>query len=189
MIAHLSGVVLEVNTTDLVLEVSGVGYRIFCTKKILTSAQTETPLSLWTYQAVRENAIDLFGFKNKPQLVFFELLIGISGIGPKTALSILDVASVETLQQAILSRDTSHLTKVSGIGKKNAEKIVLELRDKIGAGVSASGTGVSSGDSDVIDALCALGYTPDDARDALRGIPTELKSTEERIKAALKQLS
>jgi len=159
MISHLSGTIRFVGDGFVVITVHDVGYTVFCTENTLSALSTDAACELWTHQAVRENAMDLYGFPTRHELSFFELLLSVSGIGPKTALSILNVATVETLQEAVLSRDTTHLTKVSGIGKKNAEKIILELRDKIGASVSADGHAAPHGDGDVMDALLALGYS------------------------------
>ncbi|MBX4189591.1 Holliday junction branch migration protein RuvA [Candidatus Parcubacteria bacterium] len=132
--------------------------------------------------------MDLFGFLDKENLDLFELLIGISGIGPKTALGILNVATPSLLRQAVASDDTSYLTKVSGIGKKNAEKIVLELRDKLV--VTSEDRQVNlRGESDVLAALLSLGYNERDAREVLKRIPKDLSGTSERVRAALKLLS
>ena len=173
----------------MVLNVSGVGYKIFGsldTLRLLGKSRGET-VEVWTHLAVRENALDLYGFLERSELEFFEMLITISGIGPKSAIGILSVAPVDTLRKAVSSGDTSYLTKVSGIGKKNAEKIVIELRDKLGALDSyGSAGGVLKEEADAISALEALGYTLKDAREALKGV--EGNTTEEKLKQALRQL-
>ena len=113
------------------------------------------------------------------------MLLSVSGIGPKSALSVLDIASIETLRSAISSGNAGYLTNVSGIGKKTAEKIIIELRDKVG--VSASGTDASlRGDEDALEAMRALGYSAAEARDALRKVPTTIASGTERLREALK---
>src|SRR3989344_7077691 len=133
MISHLSGKVIHTENKFAVIEAGGVGYKIFVTTD--TALQTKKQLggttNFWTHLSVRENALDLYGFMEKEELNFFELLISISGIGPKTALGVLGVATIKNLRKAIASGETAHLTKVSGVGKKIADKIVLELRDKI----------------------------------------------------------
>ncbi len=188
MISHIKGVLLHKDARFIVISAAGVGYKVFVTADILGKIGGEgKEVSLWTHLAVREDALDLYGFPSRAELGFFELLIGISGIGPKTALGILNAASIRTLQSAIASGDTSHLTKVSGIGRKNAEKIVMELKDKMDA---AAGEGAHdlARESDALEALTSLGYSHGAVRDILKKIPRDIVDTGERIKAALKML-
>ena len=133
MIAQLTGIVAHRDKSSIILDVKGVGYRIFVSSGTLEQLhrQKEGSVSFFTHLSVRENALDLYGFLEQEELHFFEMLISISGIGPKSALGILSIADVETLKQAISSGDSSYLTKVSGIGTKIAKKIVLELNDTI----------------------------------------------------------
>src|SRR3990170_6305111 len=131
MIGTLNGTVRHKDLSKLVVDVSGVGYKVLVTTETALDIATGSPIFLWTHLVVRETSLELFGFLDKETLDAFELLITISGIGPKSALGILNVASPDTLRQAVASEDTSYLTRVSGIGKKNAEKIVLELRNKL----------------------------------------------------------
>jgi Holliday junction DNA helicase RuvA len=168
---------------------NGVGYKVFATGDTVLSYTVGKHASLWTYLAVRDTAMDLYGFPTIQELNFFELLISVSGIGPKTALGILNVASVNTLHLAIQSNDTSHLTKVSGIGKKNAEKIVLELKDKIDSIALPEHAAAIRGDADIIEALRALGYRDAESREALKKIDRTLVGTGAKIKAVLKILS
>jgi Holliday junction DNA helicase RuvA len=145
---------------------------------------------LFTHLAVREDALDLYGFTNKKDRNLFELLISISGIGPKTALNILSLIMSEMLIKAIRNGSTSQLVKISGIGRKTAEKILIELKDKLG-GVhidEESELNVNS-DIDTIEALKALGYSAEEAREALRDIDKEITDTGKKVKAALKILS
>src|ERR1035437_8228574 len=144
---------------------------------------------IWTYLSVRETAVDLYGFANAEELETFELLITISGIGPKTAAGILNVVSISTIRGAVASNDPSYLTKVAGIGKKNAEKIVRELSDKIGVLESDIPTESMRHESDVIEALKSLGYAEREAREALKKVPADDGSAGERVKKALKILS
>jgi holliday junction DNA helicase RuvA len=188
MIGSISGTVRHKDLHELLVDVSGVGYKIFSTTDTALEAAEGQEIFLWTYLAVRENALDLYGFLDKETLHVFELLITISGIGPKTALSILNVASPEMLRQAVANDDTTYLTKVSGIGKKNAEKIVLELRDKLVTS-SADKRGNLRAEGDVMEALLSLGYNDRDIRDVLKKLPKETGNTAERVKAALKILS
>ncbi len=188
MIGTISGTVRYKDLNQLIVDVNGVGYKIFSTTDTVISTTAGEPVFLWTYLAVRETALDLFGFLDKDTLSLFELLITISGIGPKTALGILNVASPEMLRQAVATEDTSYLTKVSGIGKKNAEKIVLELKDKL-VTTSADFEGKERGAGDVMEALLSLGYEERDIRNAMKKMPKDLSSTSDKVKAALKILS
>lgn len=189
MISRLTGSIVHFDTKYLVLDVHGVGYKVSISPDVFSKLDKEVPLTLWTYLAVRENALDLYGFLSLSELNFFELLITISGIGPKTAMGILNVASVHSLETAIQTGDTSHLTKISGIGKKVAEKIVLELKDKVVVtDQSAEQTQTMKNDSDVLEALKSLGYSPTEARDVLKKIPKTLTKTSDKIKEALKIL-
>jgi len=188
MISHISGTLIQKTQKSLVVEVSGIGYTLYATPPTLALYHTGDMVSLWTHLAVRENSMDLYGFKDHEELSFFELLIGISGIGPKGALGILSVADVTTLTKAVGSGDTSYLTKVSGIGKKSAEKIVLELQDKLGSlsqGNEASGLKEKS---EALEALVSLGYSLQDARSALKEISGTATTTNELVREALKKL-
>lgn len=188
MIGKITGTVEKVDIGSLIVNVNGLGYKVFTPVTILNHTNAQKEVSLWTHLAVRETALDLYGFETEEELQFFELLLTISGIGPKSALGILNVATPATLRQAIQSGDTSHLTKVSGIGKKSAQKIVLELKDKLGSVEEFGGNGIQ-GDVDVVEALQALGYSQAQAREVLKNIPEDLTDTSERVKWALKELS
>lgn len=180
---------MDISEKYTIIDVNGVGYKVFCSTDTLSSLSLDTLASLHTYLSVREDALDLYGFLSDDEMHFFGLLISVSGIGPKSALGILSIASAETLKKAIATGDTGYLTKVSGIGRKTAEKIVLELRDKLRAHVGGKeSSGSLRAESDVIEALKALGYSQNDARDALKEISTEIIGTNERIKQALKIL-
>lgn len=185
MIGHLKGTVLHEDLKSVILDVAGVGYKVF-TNTASLSGHKEKALELWTYLAVRENALDLYGFATKEELSFFELLLTVSGIGPKSAMAILSVATMANLRHAIVSGDTSHLVKVSGVGKKNAEKIVLELKDKL-EGLSLDMSNSISGDVDALEALKSLGYGEREAREALKKADGD--TTEKKVRAALKNLN
>jgi len=189
MIAHLSGTVLSSRPGYLVLEVGGVGYRVFVTERTRTTAKPHVELSLHIHTAVREDAFDLFGFPVFEELELFELLIGISGIGPRSALGIVGLESIETLVSAIAAGDVAYLTKVSGVGKKSAEKIVLELQDKVAALPRAKHAKVHKDEEDVLEALKALGYRADEAREALHKVPDDVIDQGARIKEALRLLA
>jgi holliday junction DNA helicase RuvA len=188
MISHLRGSLLSHSSRFIVLDVQGVGYKVSVSNETLeTVLKSTTEISLWTYLAVREDALDLYGFATKEEQEFFELLISISGIGPKTALTILSSAGLETLSTAVASGNSAHLTKVSGIGRKNAEKIVLELHGKLNAPSEMESQNLQTG-SDAIEALQALGYSQREARDAIKKVPKEISATSDIVKHALKIL-
>ena len=146
MIGSIKGKIILKTEKFLVVETAGVGYKVNVSPDTLSkiaprpsSGQNETPeVSFWIHTHMREDILDLYGFLERQELEFFEMLINVSGIGPKGALAILGVTSIETLRKAISTGDTAYLTKISGIGKKTAEKIVIELRDKIGEEKSGS---------------------------------------------------
>ncbi|MBI5798696.1 MAG: Holliday junction branch migration protein RuvA [Candidatus Yonathbacteria bacterium] len=208
MIAHLSGTILFAGDKYVVLETAGVGYKVRVTANTLQALRKSADnlpatayrspeaagrwqageASLWIYTAVREDALDLYGFQDQNELDFFEMLISVSGIGPKGALGILNVAPVDHLKEAITMGDTGALTKVSGIGSKSAQKIILELREKLGGDISETGTTMLGDERDAIEGLVALGYAERTAREALKKVPAEIKGTGARIKDALKQL-
>jgi len=170
----------------ILIDVNGVGYKVFSsleTQKTLPKKGEQ--VSLFTHLAVRETALELYGFATLAELEMFEMLIAISGIGPRSATSVLSVAPLDMLKRAIASGDTSYLTKVSGIGKKVSEKIILELRDKLGA---EDGEAQAPDLSDALDALVALGYSAKEARDALHKVSGDAPSLDQKIKEALRIL-
>jgi Holliday junction DNA helicase RuvA len=185
MIGHLKGTVTAQRAGFLILSCGGVGYKVAATRATLLSFQEGAEASLWTHLAVREDILDLYGFANEEELHIFHQLLSVSGIGPKSALAIVDIASVETLRSAISTGRSEYLTKVSGIGKKTAEKIVLELRDKVG--ISAAHADASlKGDEEALEAMRSLGYSTTEAREALRKVPKEIEKSSERLREALK---
>ena len=185
MISYVSGTVIEKDVRFTIVDVGGVGYRVFVTEDTLHRLKIGATAKLQTHHAVREDSEDLFGFLDNEDLKLFELLLTVSGIGPKSALNILNVATPETLRRSITSNETAYLTKISGIGKKTAEKIVLELKEKLGAG--EEGTTLRE-EVDAIEALKSLGYSHGEAREALKNLPKEVTSTSDRVKHALKLL-
>lgn len=185
MIAHLTGTLLTNTDKYLVIQVGGIGYRVFATAETLVKHKTGETVSLWIAHIVREDSQDLYGFENQSDQDLFELLRGVSGIGPKSALAVMNVATVGTIARAINTNDVGYLTKISGIGKKTAEKIILELRDKLPAVMENSGDPTSH---DVIDALIALGYSESKARDAARTLDPNL-DTQSKIREALRILN
>lgn len=185
MIGSLQGTVQRLRENSLLLEVGGVGYKVAVLKELLARTQEGAKLTLLTYLAVREDALDLYGFAHEEELRLFEHLLTVSGIGPKSALAILELAAVETLERAIAGGNAAYLTNVSGVGKKTAEKIVLELKDKV---KPEKGGTTWSGDQEALEALRSLGYSAAEARDALRAIPDSVESGSARLKEALRIL-
>lgn len=188
MIAQLSGDIVFRSTGVVVIRSGGVGYKVHVSSDTFSELKSKKEVTLWTYLAVRENALDLYGFPTEEELSFFEMLVSIPGIGPKSGLAILSLADVPTLTSAVMHGDSSYLTRVSGIGKKNAEKIVLELKDKLGAAPYTGEDENLKGAADALEALAALGYSTKEAREALRKVPDKITSTGARLKEALKIL-
>lgn len=186
MIGHLKGEVFMIQAGFAIISAGGVGYKVAATRETLASIKAKKEVSLFTHLVVREDALDLYGFPTEEELRFFELLLTVPGIGPKSALAILDIASLPTLRSAVSTGNASYLTNVSGIGKKTAEKIVLELKDKMGA-VDEKGAALS-GDEEALQAMRALGYTQSEAREALRKVPPTIERSNERLREALKIL-
>lgn len=192
MIGSIKGKIIFKTDKFLIVETCGVGYKINVSpdsiSKVsalqLRSGQNDTAVSFWIHTHVREDALDLYGFQERSELEFFEMLISISGIGPRSALAILGIASIETLRKAIGTGDISYLTKISGIGKKTAERIVIELRDKMGTKLEG---GSLQGELDALEALKSLGYSQNEAREALKKVSVEL-DVNTKIREALKIL-
>lgn len=189
MIAEIEGKITHVGDRFVIINVSGLGFKVFVTKDLLFQFEKDTTKNalLHTYLSVKEDALDLYGFEGREDLNFFEKIISVSGIGPKKALGIMSIAPVQTLKKAIASKDISYLTQVSGIGAKNAEKIVLELRDKMKGEEDGDGDFLKD-ESDVIMAIKSLGYSGNDARKALKNIPADIKGVSQRVKWVLKEL-
>ncbi len=188
MIAHLIGVLFFSSDRFVIIDVHGVGYKVrvpIDTVRIIHT-NTNKEVSLWIHTVVREDALDLYGFINEAELGFFEMLISVSGIGPKTALGILNLASVDHIKEAVARGDANALTKVVGIGSKNAQKIILELKDKLTGYTNITENTMLNEERDAIEGLVTLGYQERGAREILQKIPNEIKGTSARIKEALK---
>src|SRR3989344_9170987 len=188
MITLLEGNVVFKTDKFLVVNAGGVGFKVFLGLETIKSLpQKSEKIKLWTHLYMRENGLELYGFLGYAELEFFEILIQISGIGPKSALGVLGVAPLDTLKKAISSGEISYLTKVSGIGKKTAERIIVELRDKMGQLDESAGNAFKD-EQDVLEALKSLGYSPAEAREAIKKIPDNITGVNARIKEALKIL-
>lgn len=187
MIGYIEGIVKSVSVGHVLLVTNGVGYKVAVTKNTRANVRSGESLAVLTHLAVREDALDLYGFVEEEELRLFGHLLTVSGIGPKSALAILDIATVETLRSAIAQGRAEYLTKVSGIGRKTAEKIVLELRDKVGLSADEAKASLK-GDEDALEAMRSLGYSAQEARDALRKVPTTIEKGNDRLREALKIL-
>ena len=188
MIAQITGKITHKEGGFLIVAVNGIGYKVRTTHETARVSALQKEITLWTHMAVREDAIELYGFKEKEELDLFLKLISVSGIGPKSALAILTLAPVSKLTHAIFSGDAEYLTTVSGIGKKSAAKIILELKDKIAPLGDVSSQAELTEEQDALLALISLGYTMTEARDVLRRVKTQNGTAGETIKAALKLL-
>lgn len=189
MISQLEGKIVWQDLRSIILDVHGVGYKITVTGNTLAEfSKKKTTIRVWTHLVVKEDALDLYGFSGEEELRFFEQLLTVSGIGPKTAIAILSNTTIETLRSGIVSGDPSLLTKISGIGKKMAEKIILELKEKIDTGENDQVLGKNlQNESDALEALVTLGYSQKEARDVLKKIDNTIGTTD-KIKNALKLL-
>ncbi|PIT88501.1 MAG: Holliday junction branch migration protein RuvA [Candidatus Magasanikbacteria bacterium CG10_big_fil_rev_8_21_14_0_10_36_32] len=188
MISIVQGKVLNNNGIEIiVLTNGGVGYRIITTPSLSNKAKINSDLSAIVYLVVREGSMELYGFSNEIEKQLFSKLLLVSGIGPKSALHVLALGDIEEINLAISNGDVDYLTKVSGIGKKTAERIVVELKDKI---VSVNFDGSSEGGKigEVVEGLISLGYSAVQAREAVKKLPAD-KSSEELLREALKRLS
>ena len=189
MISLLEGQVEFKGEKFAIIKVAGVGYKIFAGQETLQKIPEKgADVKLWTHQHVREDALELYGFLHFAELEFFELLLNVPGIGPKGGLGVMNIASVDTLKKAIGAGDTSYLTRVSGIGRKTAEKIVLELKEKMsGRGVTVDAPELKE-EADALEALVSLGYSQKEAREALAQIPVGIVSVEKKVKEVLKKM-
>jgi Holliday junction DNA helicase RuvA len=190
MIASLHGVIEKIGE-EVVVEVAGVGYGLLVTGEDFGRLVTGERAKLYVYEHIRENSHDLYGFIGLDTKQLFELLLGVSGVGPKMALSVLSIGTANEVRACIASGDTKAIQRANGVGKRVAERVVVELKDKVGlAGVDLSSTGLLQSDTrllqdEAVEALVALGYSAPDAAAALSTIDAALP-LEDRIKQALK---
>ncbi len=182
MIAFLKGKILEKGLTYLIVENQGIGYKIFVTAEILESKVGEE-IKLFTYLKVSNDLQSLYGLPDFGSLLFFEQLITVSGVGPKVALAILSSARADAVKQSIANKDVGIFTRISGVGKKTAERIIVELQDKVGLAFEKG----SVGSAQVFDALLSLGYNQREVREVVGKLEANL-SEQEQLKQALKIL-
>ena len=188
MLASLSGVVAATGKDFVVIQVGGVGFQVSVPQTVLEGLAGSGPdLTVYTHLHVRENELALYGFGSEEELALFRLLLGVSGIGPKVALSVLSFLPVDRLQAAIAQEDVVMLARVPGIGPKTAKKLVFDLKDKVAADIMPGEPlpVITEADADLIAALTTLGYSVSEAQDAIRSLPREELPLEERVRLAL----
>lgn len=188
MIATLNGSVSEKTTEMVVLDCGGVGYGLYVAYEDYGLLEVGQKTKLYVYEHIRENSHDLFGFTKLATKQLFELLLSVNGVGPKMALSILSIANTNAVKTAIAGGDTKFIAQANGVGKRVAERVVVDLKDKVGLSSSDDATSFLAGagiSDEAVQGLIALGYTAGDAQEALKNVDSKL-STEERVKLALK---
>lgn len=187
MIGRIKGKIILLKENYIIVDVHDVGYKIALNSFSLAKIAGHEWVELFIHTHVREDALGLFGFLSEEELEMFELLISISGIGPKVAQGILSIASPKTIKTAIVNEDSSILTKVSGIGKKTAGRVILELKNKVGA-ISVGDQEETTTDSSAVEALIGMGYSAYEAREALKSVPSEEKELGKIISVALRNM-
>ena len=200
MFYYIEGAVAALDKNLAVIDAGGVAFAVNTTVNTLTRLRTGEKARLYTYLNVGENAMDLYGFYDLSEKRCFELLLGVSGVGPKAALSVLSVCTPESLAMAVVTENEKMLTAAPGVGKRGAQRIILELRDKIAKELPAAGSGSAAAPAspaavagvpgkklnDITGALTVLGYAPQEITAALHGLDLESMSVEEAVKAVLK---
>ena len=190
MIAHIKGILTEKFDNSVIIDVNGVGYEVALSAIDYDQLSLDDEVKLYTYHLVREQSEELFGFTSLAAKKLFELLISVQGVGPKAGMAILSLAPAEEVRNAIANADSAYISKASGVGKKSAERVIVDLRDKVGLPTyyghkSVPQTAKPAENDEALDALMALGLNLADATKALEGVDPSL-SVEERIRAALR---
>lgn len=188
MIGSLKGTVELLDHPYVIINVNEVGYKILLYNTLLSSLKLNDSVKLFTYTYVKEDALELFGFSSFEDLKLFENLISVSGVGPKTAISIFSYGIREEIVNAIVKGDVDFFTDVPRLGKKNAQKIIIELKNKMGSIEDLDLLGDRSENNEIIAALKGFGFSVKEAQDALRAVRNQAKTAEEKIKLALKYL-
>ncbi|NCU34208.1 Holliday junction branch migration protein RuvA [Candidatus Saccharibacteria bacterium] len=191
MIAHISGRIAEKFAGSVIVDVAGVGYEIIVPLGEYDHAVLGEDIKFYTYHHIREQGQELFGFSSLAAKKLFELLITVQGIGPKAGISVMSLGEAEMVRNAIANEDSKFIQKAAGVGKKSAERVIVDLKDKVGLALSrqmadgSAQTSLAGQVDEALEALMALGYSLNDATKALESVPTNL-STSERVTAALK---
>lgn len=189
MIASVNGKISVLSSPYVIVDVSGVGYKVLISSDLFSKLSLDKPIKLFTYTHVRDDALDLFGFLDLLELQLFEKLIGVSGVGPKTAMAIFSSGNKDSIIRAITTADVSFFSKIPRLGKKNAQKIIIELKEKLGSFSELDLSGKESKEQgDVVEALKVFGFTTQEAQRALHEIKGKGETSAEKIKLALKYL-
>lgn len=189
MIGYLKGKVILIDNQSIIVNVAGVGYLVLASKPVLENLVLQSETQLFIYTHVREDILELFGFKAYEDLKLFKNLLSVSGIGPKTALGIFSIGNRENIINAILKADVEFFVGVPRLGKKNAQKIIIELKSKIGSNHDLDLTKIDvKDDLEVVAALKTFGFTTREATDALSSIDNNIEDVSEKIRLALKYL-
>lgn len=190
MIASIKGKVIGKNENSLIIEVGGVGFEVFVPKALHETTQPGEICSLFTHLVVREDLLALYGFEQEEEQRFFLLLLGVTGVGPRTALSILSTLTPDAIRRAVWSEQPDVFARVAGVGKRTGQKILLHLQDKIGKEVPLGEMPALDVDTEVIEALTSLGYSVVEAQAALQSLPRDApRDVEERLRLALRYFS
>jgi Holliday junction DNA helicase RuvA len=187
MIATLRGEITQIEDTALILEVGGVGLRVAVPAPVRSRTRVGEILLLYTHLVVREDALTLYGFESQSERELFNILLGVDGVGPKVALSVLSAMTIDSIQRAVFADEADLLSRVPGVGKKTAQKMALHLKDKLKPmDALATMAAMSDKDSEVLAALTALGYSVVEAQSAIQSLPKDAPDdTEERLRLAL----
>lgn len=189
MIARLSGTVVIKDDPYLLIDVNGIAYKVYVTQDVLSQASKEKKTEIFTYTHVREDALELYGFSTFEDLKLFESLIEVSGVGPKTAIAIFAFGTGSQIKKAIIEADVSFFTRVPRLGLKNAQKIIIELKSKIGGETDLDLSGEETAESQaLVSALKVFGFNGREISDAVRSIDGKNKSIEDQVKLALQHL-
>lgn len=187
MIATLRGEISQIEENALILEVGGVGLRVFVPAPVRSRTKVGEAFLLYTHLVVREDALTLYGFESQAERELFNVLLGVDGVGPKVALSVLSTMTIDSIQRAVFADEADILSRVPGVGKKTAQKMALHLKDKLKPmDALATVAAMTDKDSEVLAALTALGYSVVEAQAAIQSLPKDApEDTEERLRMAL----
>lgn len=189
MIGYLKGTVMLLDGSSLIIDVNGVGYKVTAASNLLTTLHLDTEAAIFIHTHVREDQLELYGFASHGDLKLFEYFIGVSGIGPKTAIGIFSLGTSSEILQALRKADVDFFTGVPRLGRKNAQKLIIELKNKIGGeGDLALDGEENTISSDTVQALLSIGFSEKEAREAVRKIGDRGENVNEKVKLALKQL-
>ncbi|MFA5031135.1 MAG: Holliday junction branch migration protein RuvA [Patescibacteria group bacterium] len=189
MIGQLSGTVIDKDHQRLILNVGGVGFDVFVATPTFESTNEGDAVTLFTHMVIRDDRFELYGFMRKAEKHFFEQLLKVGDVGPKSALAILSLGNLSEVQQSIINSDTQVLVSIPGIGKKTAERIILELKEKVFAQDTTSHTPKMRDADMIIAALMNLGYSQHEAKAAVQDLPKDLASDDERLRWVLKNIA